>query len=142
MKEGWKNSKTNSYQDTIKLGENLSKFLEGGDILKINGGLGSGKTTFVKGIAKGLGYNGLVTSPTFTLINEYLTSPKIIHIDCYREKNIERWNLLGITDYFTDYHIIIIEWPSILNKLLPNEYVHEIQIDHISENKRKITLIL
>ena len=137
MKEGWKNSITNSYLDTIKLGENLSKFLKGGDILKINGSLGSGKTTFVKGIAKGLGYNGIVTSPTFTLINEYLTSPKIIHIDCYREKNISRWIQLGIIEYFNSNSIILIEWPKVINAILPKDVVY-INFENINMNTRRI----
>ena len=133
---------TTNYKETYAIGRTFSNELKSGDIVLLYGDLGTGKTTFVKGLLKGFQYKYEVTSPTFSLINEYDSSQKIVHIDCYREKNIERWNLLGITDYFTDYHIIIIEWPSILNNILPNEYVYEIQFNHISENKREITLII
>ena len=71
-----------------------------GEIYKLFGELGAGKTTFIKGVLEELGYNALVTSPTYTLINEYEIYPKIIHIDCYRESNLDRWHMLGINEYF------------------------------------------
>ena len=76
--------------------KNVCFELEEGRFLTVLGPSGSGKTTFVKGVLKGLNYKHDVTSPTYTLINEYHTKYKIIHIDCYREKDINRWLNIGI----------------------------------------------
>ena len=114
---------SNSFEETCNLGQNLSKRVKSGDIILLYGDLGSGKTTFVKGFLKGFDYSFDVTSPTFSLINEYDAVQKVIHIDCYREKNINRWINLGIIDYFNDSSIVIIEWPEILNDILPDNVI-------------------
>ena len=75
----------NSSQDCEKLGRYISQKIRRGDVISLEGELGSGKTTFVKGILKGLNYTHDVTSPTFTLVNEYDADIKVIHIDFYRE---------------------------------------------------------
>ena len=128
---------TNSFEETYSLGQDLSKCIKSGSVVLLYGDLGSGKTTFVKGVLKGFNYGYDVTSPTFSLINEYDAVEKVVHIDCYREKNINRWINLGIIDYFNDSSIVIIEWPEILNDILP-ENVIKIEFSHISENKREI----
>ena len=118
-------NKTNimsSYLDTQKLGEEFSKNINSGDIILLYGDLGSGKTTFIKGILKGLKFSGEVTSPTFSLINEYDANKKVIHIDCYREENLDRWINLGIEDYFNKSNIVIIEWPEILENIIPDKW--------------------
>ncbi len=140
MKPGWTGGESHSEITTMNFGRELSQFLECGDIIKLIGDLGSGKTTFVKGVAESMGYNGLVTSPTFTLINEYHCDPGIVHIDCYRETDIERWNLIGITDYFTQDKLIFIEWPEVLTPLIPTNGVFEIKFSHRSESVRSINL--
>ena len=140
MKTGWIGGESSSASSTISLGKQLAKYLEEGDIINLRGNLGAGKTTFVKGVAEGLGFKGVVNSPTFTLINEYHSNPKLVHIDCYREKNIDRWNIIGISDYFSDKNIIIIEWPDILEQILPKKGVFNIRLIHISESNRKIFL--
>ena len=88
--------------------KSFSGKLKLGDIVLLYGQLGSGKTTFVKGVLKGFNFKDEVTSPTFSLINEYDASKKIIHIDCYREKNIDRWINIGIIDYFNSENIVLI----------------------------------
>ena len=100
MKRGWSGDISESPKDTIKLGNSLTNYLEIGDLILLNGELASGKTTFMKGVLDGFNYDGNVTSPTFTLVNEYNSTPKIIHIDCYRETNLNRWINLGINEYF------------------------------------------
>ena len=129
-----------SYLDTQKLGEKFAKNINSGDIILLYGELGSGKTTFIKGILKGLKFSGEVTSPTFSLINEYDAIEKVIHIDCYREENIDRWINLGIEDYFNESNIVIIEWPEILETIIPGKSL-KIEINHINENTREITFI-
>ena len=128
---------TNNYEETYKLGVSFSKQINSGDTILLYGDIGSGKTTFVKGILEAFKYNYEVTSPTFSLINEYEAIKKVIHIDCYREKNVSRWISLGIMDYLNDSSIVIIEWPEILKDVLPENAI-KIQFNHIDENKREL----
>ena len=114
--------------------------LKEGESVLLYGDLGTGKTTFVKGLLKGFQYKYEVTSPTFSLINEYDSSQKIVHIDCYREKKIERWINLGIIDYFNDTSIVVIEWPEILEKIIPDNAI-KIQFNHLDVDKREIIFI-
>ena len=110
-----------------------------GTIVLLNGDLGSGKTTFVKGVLRGLNYIEEVTSPTYTLINEYNADYDIIHIDCYRESNLERWIELGMNDYMNEQNIVIVEWSDKLKSILPINTI-EIEFCHKSINKREINL--
>ena len=126
-----------NYEETFQLGLELSKQIKSGDAFGLIGELASGKTSFVKGILKGLDYKYEVTSPTFTLINEYNAKIKVIHIDFYREQNVQRWNNLGIHDVLNDEAIIIIEWADLLLDLLPENIV-KIYFNHLSNNHRKI----
>jgi len=137
MRSGWNGGTTSSADETISLGESLSQFLEVGDIVTLEGEISAGKTTFVKGILLGLNFKQEVTSPTFTLINEYEANHRVIHMDCYREGNLKRWVNLGIQDYFYSDDIKIIEWPEIISELIPKEHIC-ISLQSISETQRKI----
>ena len=117
------NTITMNHNETENLGFKFSKLISKGDIITLNGDLGSGKTTFVKGVLKGLSYNQEVTSPTYTLINEYNALYNIIHIDCYREKKIDRWLNIGLMDYFETDGIFFIEWAENIKDLLPNKTI-------------------
>ena len=139
MRSGWQGGETASPEESMELGESLADFLESGDILALRGDLAAGKTTFVKGILKGLNYQAEVTSPTFTLINEYDADKRVIHIDCYREENVESWLNLGVQEYFYNDDIVIIEWPEIISKILPHECI-KINLKSTSENGRSITI--
>ena len=123
--------------DTEKLGFQFSKKISSGDIITLNGNLGSGKTTFVKGVLKGLNYKNEVTSPTYTLINEYNADFNIIHIDCYREKNINRWLNIGLIDYFEGNNVLFIEWPENIKSILPKE-TNDIFFEIVNFNERLI----
>ena len=140
MKSGWVGSVTKDPQETIKLGENFSTFVEKGDVFAFVGELASGKTTFIKGILKGLNFNKPVTSPTFTLVNEYDAKYPVIHIDCFRENKLERWIKLGMNDYMDEKNILIIEWADKMKSLLPINTI-QIQFSHRSITSRKITLL-
>ena len=131
------NTISKSYNDTFQLGFDFSNEIQAGDVIGLIGDLASGKTSFVKGVLKGLSYNHDVTSPTFTLINEYNAKIKVVHIDFYRETNIERWNNMGFHDIVNDDAIIIIEWADLLLDLLP-ENILKIYFNHISQDCRKI----
>ena len=137
MKQGWEGRVTSSAEETIELGRSLSEFIEAGDIMTLDGDLAAGKTTFVKGILSGLNFKREVTSPTFTLINEYEAKHRVIHMDCYRENNLQRWVNLGIQDYFYSDDVKIIEWPEIISALIPEDHI-SITLTSISEFERKI----
>ena len=139
MKSGWTGAITTDVEETIKLGEQFADFIEKGDVFGFEGELASGKTTFIKGILKGLDYKKSVTSPTFTLVNEYDAKYPVIHIDCYREEDLERWLKLGINDYLSDDNIVFIEWADKMNSLLP-ENTFYVNFSHKSSNSREIIL--
>jgi tRNA threonylcarbamoyladenosine biosynthesis protein TsaE len=137
VKSGWKGGVTSSAEETINLGKSLSKFIEAGDIITLEGDLAAGKTTFVKGILDGFNFDRQVTSPTFTLINEYEAQLRVIHMDCYRENDLQRWINLGIQDYFFSDDVKIIEWPEIISALIPKDHI-SITLKSVSEFERKI----
>ena len=131
---------TNSPEETISYASSMVDFFQSGHVYGLRGDLASGKTTFIKGVLLGLNYDKVVNSPTFTLINEYDADLKVIHIDCYREDDINRWIDLGILEYFSSDYIVIIEWPEIIKPLLPNN-ISYIDFLNIDNNKRKITIL-
>ena len=139
MKSGWMGSVTQDPQETIQLGEHFATFVEKGDVFSFVGELASGKTTFIKGILKGLNFDKPVTSPTFTLVNEYDAKFPVIHIDCYREDELERWIKLGLNDYFSDENIVIIEWADKMQSLMPDNTFY-VYFSHKSVNVREIIL--
>ena len=140
MKSGWMGSVTQDPQETIQLGKHFATFVEKGDIFSFVGELASGKTTFIKGILKGLNFDKPVTSPTFTLVNEYDAKFPVIHIDCYREDEQERWIKLGMNDYMDEKNVVIIEWADKMKSLLPVNTI-QIQFSHKSINSREIFLL-
>ena len=139
MKIGWKGNETVNSQGTVQLGEDLSRYIEKGDVLALVGELASGKTTFIKGMLRGLKYTKPVTSPTFTLINEYDAMFPVIHIDCYREENLNRWIKIGLHDYINSENIVIIEWADKISSLLPKDHI-QINFTHTGQDKREIML--
>ncbi|WP_372754914.1 tRNA (adenosine(37)-N6)-threonylcarbamoyltransferase complex ATPase subunit type 1 TsaE [Mariniflexile sp.] len=104
------------------------------------GDMGVGKTTLIKSLVKELGSTDEVSSPTFSIVNEYeLQNDKIFHFDLYRLKNIEEAYNFGIEDYLDSEHWVLIEWPEIIESLLNSDYdVVNLEID--SAEKRKLTL--
>ena len=139
MKSGWSGCITKSCEETVRLGEKFAGYIQQGDVYAFIGDLASGKTTFIKGILKGLQFNQQVTSPTFTLVNEYKAKYPVIHIDCYREDELERWVKLGMNDYMNEDNIVIIEWADKMESLLPCDTVH-VQFSHKNINSREIIL--
>ena len=139
MKIGWEGNETVNPEETIQLGENLASYLEQGDVFALIGELASGKTTFIQGILRGLNYLKPVTSPTFTLINEYDAIYPVIHIDCYREENLNRWIKVGFHDYINEENIVIIEWADKISSILPNDHI-QINFIHKGQHRREISL--
>lgn len=107
------------------LGESFSKKLSGGMTLHLSGELGAGKTTFVRGVLRGLGYSGAVKSPTFTLVESYnLNSKPVYHMDFYRVDDPQELELIGIRDYLDGERLCLIEWPARAGTLLPEPDVN------------------
>jgi tRNA threonylcarbamoyladenosine biosynthesis protein TsaE len=103
------------------------------------GEMGTGKTALISEICKLLGVTGPVSSPTYALINEYESSPKIFHIDLYRLTTIEEALDIGIEEYLAQNHYCFIEWPQLIQPLLPPETVY-VKMEAISENVRLMTI--
>ncbi|HUO43717.1 MAG TPA: tRNA (adenosine(37)-N6)-threonylcarbamoyltransferase complex ATPase subunit type 1 TsaE [Burkholderiales bacterium] len=107
-------------QDTLALGAALARGLRPGMVVHLRGELGAGKTTLVRGILRGLGWRGLVKSPTFTLLEPYLISSLYLyHFDFYRFGHLEEWEDTGFREYFNPTSICLIEWPEKAGESLP-----------------------
>ena len=138
---------TNSQQETELLGKKISAKLKGGDILLLFGDLGAGKTSLVKGIAKGLGIKNEITSPTFTLMNIYEVQSlkskvkSLVHIDTYRLKDEKELLEIGVEDYLGKSDTVcIIEWPEKITNLLKGKKNIAITLEHGDKpNQRKLT---
>ncbi len=119
---------TNNESELIALGEQFAQQLKGQTIIILNGELGAGKTTFVKGIAKGLGITTPITSPTFNIVKEY--EEKLCHIDAYRLSNED----VGIDDYIDRNFIVCIEWSSNIIDYIP--YIdYEVNIEYTMDGR-------
>lgn len=113
-----------SVQETIKFGERLGQQLTGGDVLALTGDLGAGKTVLTSGIALGLGIpRDQVSSPTFTLIQEYPGTIPLIHVDVYRLEGPSDISTLGLEEYFTPHTIVLIEWAERFPQILPADHL-------------------
>lgn len=127
---------SNSVSDTIAFGKQFAERLNPGDIVCLEGDLGAGKTHFVKGIASFFGVDkASVSSPTFTLINEYNGSLPIYHFDCYRLKSEQEALEIGIEEYLFGDGVSVIEWPSKIKNLIPENSI-KIEIKHQGDSKR------
>ena len=134
---------TNSPEETIALGRELASQLAPPKIVVLRGDLGAGKTTLVKGIAEG--FNAAshddVTSPTFTLINEYRgPSVTVYHIDLYRIDTPRELETLGLDDLMTDNSVLLIEWGEKFARFQRERNV-EIVLERVSENQRRIKVM-
>lgn len=109
-----------SPEDTFRVGEQLAKDARPGDIYTLDGDLGVGKTIFTKGMAKGLGIEEPVTSPTFTILQEYESGRlPLYHFDVYRIGDPEEMDEIGYEDYFYGNGLVMIEWANLIEEILP-----------------------
>lgn len=149
---------SHSSAQTQRLGTHLGKLMHGGELLLLDGQLGTGKTTFTQGLAKGMGIAGVVSSPTFTLLKEYAgaqrpfseraerhggrashtqqaESPSLYHFDLYRLDEPEEIIELGFEDYFYGSGVCVVEWADKAGALWPQERLY-IRINIINETER------
>lgn len=130
---------TNSEIETQKWGERLGAQLQAGDIVALVGDLGAGKTTFVKGLARGLGVDAPVTSPTFALVNEYQGRLPVYHFDVYRLDDPSQLEDIGYEEYFFGDGITVVEWADMIPQYLPEEVV-QVRICKLDGSRRTIEI--
>ncbi|MBQ2740042.1 MAG: tRNA (adenosine(37)-N6)-threonylcarbamoyltransferase complex ATPase subunit type 1 TsaE [Clostridia bacterium] len=126
---------SNAREETMAIAEEYAKTLRGGDVVLLDGDMGAGKTVFTKGLAKGLGIEEEITSPTYAYMNDY--DGRLFHYDCYRIESVEQAERLGLADYFDMGGICIVEWAQNIAPLLPKK-VKRVSIKKLSENQREI----
>ena len=136
-------------KDIAQIREAVQQFVEQiGDrsVFAFYGKMGAGKTTFIKAVCEELGVDDVITSPTFAIVNEYsLTShlspltSKIYHFDFYRIKKLEEVYDMGFEDYFYSGDLCFIEWPELIEEVLPEDAVR-VTIEALTDGSRKITI--
>ena len=146
MKEESVTYYTASDLETINLGQKLGTVLTGGDVIALVGELGSGKTWFTKGIALGLGISPdtVVTSPSFSLVNEYEGGPTLFHMDGYRLESLSDFLSVGLDEYFYHEGVVVLEWADRWPEILPDR---RLKVEFVipgplpeQERSREITL--
>ena len=112
---------SHSPEDTEHIGEELGRTLSPGSVVAYIGGLGMGKTAFTRGLARGLGCTGRVTSPTFTIVNEYSGTVPLFHFDMYRLDSSDDLFDIGWEDYLTRGGVCAVEWSERVTDALPED---------------------
>jgi tRNA threonylcarbamoyladenosine biosynthesis protein TsaE len=138
---------TKSAQETQALGEKIANNLKGGEVLALTGELGSGKTTFLQGLAKGLGIKERILSPTFIMMRSYpitdrqLPVTNFFHVDLYRVENEKDVEGLGLEEIWSDpRNIVAIEWAEKIKKILPKKRI-DIYFKYLKEDEREIKIV-
>lgn len=131
-----------SPEETRRLATALSPVLRPGDVVSLSGDLGAGKTTFVQGLAAGIGVIEQVTSPTFILMKEYHGGRyPLMHLDVYRLERAQEVIDLGYDEYLDPSYIVVVEWGNVIEPMLPEEHLL-VEITHTeNESVRTISLI-
>lgn len=122
-----------STEETFELGKRLATALTAGDVVALYGNLGAGKTCLIQGICAGLNVDDYVTSPSFTIINEYNGDLPVYHFDFYRLSDVDELYDLGLTDYFYGNGVCLIEWPQIAEDFLPED-TKIIRLEFVNED--------
>ena len=131
---------SNSEEETKQIGRKIASILKKGDIIVLSGELGSGKTNFTEGVLWYFNKQDEISSPTFTIVNEYETYNEMIyHFDVYRLEDIDEFYAIGGEEYF-DKGICLIEWGEMIEELLPKRYLKiKFERNFEDETKRKMT---
>ena len=130
-----------SIEETQAFGERFGRALKPGDVVALYGELGSGKTTLIQGLARGLGYDPeRIKSPTFVLMREYAGQTPLVHIDGYRLEGAPAVAWLDVEMIFSPSKVTVIEWAERFTGLLPDDRL-EVRLSHLSTNRRRIALV-
>lgn len=117
------NLRTRNEEETVALGKKIGAILQTGDIVCLTGDLGAGKTALTKSIAASIGIEDYVTSPTFTIVNQYYGDVDLNHFDVYRIDHVEEMYEIGYEEYFYSEAINIVEWANLIEELIPDEHI-------------------
>jgi tRNA threonylcarbamoyladenosine biosynthesis protein TsaE len=132
---------TGSGDETITLAARVGELLLPGDVVVLAGDLGSGKTTFAKGIGRGLGVTEPIVSPTFTIVREYEGRVPLVHVDVYRLDHVQELHDLGLEELAGDDAVTMVEWGDVVGALLPQARL-EVRLDPgAHDDERRITLV-
>ena len=125
---------------TEKFAKKFAKTLNGGETILLIGDLGAGKTTFTKSLAKALKIKEHITSPTFTIVNEYHSGKLgLYHFDMYRIEDINEVVELGLNEYFNSNYVCVIEWPERIGNLVPKKHI-KLQINKLGDTEREFVI--
>ena len=130
---------SHSPADTERIGEAFAGMLKPGSVAAMFGGLGMGKTAFVRGLARGLRIEGEVSSPTFSLVHEYRTPVRFCHFDMYRVSGWDDLDTTGYYDYLDEGFILAVEWSENIEAALPPD-AFRVEFERLSESSRRITI--
>ena len=133
---------TLNYTETEEVGFKLAQTLELGSVVLLFGNLGAGKTVFSRGFARGLGITEPVSSPTYTIVQEYdiPDGGRLYHLDLYRISGVESALAFGVDEFIDDDNAIrLIEWPMRIDGILPDDCI-KVTIEHIDDETREITI--
>ncbi|MGH7323621.1 MAG: tRNA (adenosine(37)-N6)-threonylcarbamoyltransferase complex ATPase subunit type 1 TsaE [Candidatus Rokuibacteriota bacterium] len=128
---------THSAEETEAAGEQLGRKLGAGDVVGLTGELGTGKTSFIRGLARGLGVGTPATSPTFVLVNEYQGRVPVHHVDVYRTESLTEVMDLGLPELFDEGGVTLVEWADKLGPLLPARTIR-VHIIGVGDEPREI----
>ena len=128
-----------SEQDTERIGSEFSAALPGGTVVAMYGDLGAGKTAFVRGMARGMGLDCRVSSPTFTIVNEYLGQRELIHFDMSRLSDADELFDIGWEDYLNRGAVCAVEWSEKVQDAFFGDEI-TVRIEKLSDTERKITI--
>ena len=130
---------TKNEAETEELGCRLARSIDGGTVIAMYGDLGAGKTAFVRGMAKGLGLDCRVSSPTFTIVNEYLGERELIHFDMYRLSSADELFDIGWEDYISRGAVCAVEWSENVEDAFYGDEIR-VTIEKLSDSERKVTI--
>ena len=130
---------SNSEAETEEIGARFAKDLPGGTVVAMYGDLGAGKTAFVRGMARGMGLSCRISSPTFTIVNEYLGERELIHFDMYRLSGADELFEIGWEDYLNRGAVCAVEWSEKVEDAFFGDEVR-VTIEKLDDSRRKITI--
>jgi tRNA threonylcarbamoyladenosine biosynthesis protein TsaE len=133
---------TSSEEETENIGKTLAMSLSKGDSVLLRGNLGAGKTVFSRGFARGLGITEPVSSPTYTIVQEYELPDggRLYHLDLYRISGVNAALAFGVDEFLDDPQgISLIEWPDRIDGILPENAIC-VEIEHLSDSERRLTI--
>ena len=133
---------TSSEEETENIGKTLAMSLSKGDAVLLRGNLGAGKTVFSRGFARGLGITEPVSSPTYTIVQEYELPDggRLYHLDLYRISGVNAALAFGVDEFLDDPQgISLIEWPDRIDGILPENAIC-VEIEHLSDSERRLTI--